>query len=141
MPRIIAAPSPTAASARIPARPRPSTASGSMTLPWKRWRAITRSGSRASSAPRALAVQDVETGTDDHGNAEQGKGVRHVAPDDVADAKRPQDRGVAERSHDRELGARAQSQDDELIGERNQERGGQQQADRARRHRLPALDQ
>ena len=46
MPRIIAAPSPTAASAPIPARRRPSTASASMTPPSRKWRAITRGGWR-----------------------------------------------------------------------------------------------
>ncbi len=63
------------------------------------WRAPAR------QCAYALAVQDVEAGPHDHGDAGHRQGVGHLAPYDIADGQRPQDRGVAERADHRELAA------------------------------------
>ena len=59
-------------------------------------------GGALASAAYALAVQDGRGRRHDHGDAEQRQRVGHLAPYDVADGQRPQDRGVAERADHRE---------------------------------------
>ena len=77
------------------------------------------------SAAHALAMKDVEAGRHDDRDAGHRQRVGHLAPHDVADGERPQDRGVAERADHRELAARAQRDDHELVAHRQQERGAQ----------------
>ena len=65
--------------------------------------------------------------------------VGHVAEHEIAEQHRPQQRGIAERRHRRDV-AGAQRRDDALIADQEQHGGQRLQAKRACRWRRPAAE-
>ena len=82
-------------------------------------------------------MEGVEAGGDDDGDAGEHRQVGHVAEEDHAEHDRPEQRKVAKRRDEGDF-AGAHGDDDALIADQHEHRGGEQDGKTFQRHRPPA---